>query len=410
MDYFVAYFSKILNPTLNLQLGDIQKLPFCEDETIKEYVIYKVKTNIRLSTNDWDSFETSWDFKRSPLIHKYEDISDEEANELDAITFAVIGYLGTKKSEEVFKDHDFRVCPIEGAYYNYRDQANEDFYHLKMNEEDLNSIFIDIYGLQDELQPEEDESMVTVHRIYDTKAEIPVEMQKSRYALTKKEVVQQFVSYAVGCMFGRYSLDKDGLIYAGGNWDKDAYRSYEPDEDNVIPVLAEEWFSDDIVNKFTEFVKAVYGADSINANMRFIEDALGKSIRDYLVKDFYVEHIKTYQKRPIYWMFSSPKGYFNALVYLHRYNEDTPNIVLRYLRDFRSKINSEINALERENSSTSARQLNNYRLIADDLNDYEQILYSVAISNISLDLDDGVKVNYNKLGKALKEVKGLNKE
>lgn len=264
------------------------------------------------------------------------------------------------------------------------------FNKLKANEEELNRIFIDIYGLNEELTPGEDDSDVTVR-----KADI-------------NRDIRSFVSYAVGCMFGRYSLDVDGLAYAGGAWNISKYTSFIPDEDNVIPVLGDEWFRDDIAARFKEFVNSVYGEETLSQNMKFIEDSLGMSIRSYFSKEFCNDHLKVYQKRPIYWMFSSPNGYFNALVYLHRYNENTISVVLKYLRELRSRISTEISALERENRSSSAKKLINYRKMAEDMDVYEQILYPIAMNHIPLDLDDGVKVNYDKLGKALKLVKGLN--
>ena len=341
-------------------------------ETDSEDVVNIVMSNVKFSKQDWDSFETSWDFKRSPLLAG-------------------------------------QCSSIRDAYIAYRDKANADFYQLKANEEELNRIFIDIYGLQDELKPEEDEKMVSIHRIYDSEDEISESMKKSQYALTKKDVIEDFISYAVGCMFGRYSLDTEGLAYAGGPWNPDKYSSFIPDRDNVIPVISDEWFTDDIVFRFREFVKAAFGEASLSANMKFIEDALGMSVRNYFTKEFYNQHLKVYKKRPIYWMFSSPKGYFKALVYLHRYNENTATVVLGYLRQMRSKLSTEISALERENNSRNAKTLVNYRKIAEDLDDYERILYPIAMENISLDLDDGVKVNYTKLGDALKKVPGLEK-
>ena len=183
-------------------------------------------------------------------------------------------------------------------------------------------------GLQDELSPEEKDEDVTV-----------------RKAALKRDM-QSFGSYAVGCMFGRYSLDYEGLAYAGGDWDSSRYVSFQPDDDNVIPVLDDEWFSDDIVSRFKIFVRTVFGPENYDANLRFIEKALGKSLRDYFMKDFYSNHLKIYQKRPIYWMFSSPGGSFNALVYLHRYNKNTVDVVLRYLRDYRTKIQAQIKVLK----------------------------------------------------------------
>ena len=359
-------------PTLDFHEGPIGCIPFVNMSIYKDKTDALVKSNIDFSKSDWDSFETSWDFKRFPLL-----------------------------SDKRFS--------LEDAYTAYRDKANADFYQLKANEEELNRIFIEIYGLQDELKPEEDEKMVSIHRVYDSEEDIPDVMKDSQYALTKKDIVKEFISYAVGCMFGRYSLDVEGLAFAGGEWDSSKYSSFIPDKDNVIPVLSSEWFKDDIVFRFRDFVKVTFGEDSLAENMRFIEDSLGMTIRNYFVKGFYNHHLSTYKNRPIYWLFSSPKGYFNALVYLHRYNENTPSVVLSYLRQMRTKLSTEISALERENSSRNAKTLVNYRKMAEDLDEYERILFPIAMENISLNLDDGVKVNYAKLGKALKKVSALEK-
>lgn len=415
----VNYLADILNPSMHFKLNDYERIPYVLGGPLD--VVFICNDNIKLSKKDWDSFESSWDFKRSPLLESLTEPSYEEQVEMDNVTFAVMGYLGSDKADEVFYANRpiRKVCPLEFAYGKYRDQANEDFYHLKMNEEELNRIFIDIYGLGDELKPEEEEKMVSIHRIYDSESEIPLEEKEDEngkkkkvrmpYAMTKMDVIEDFISYAVGCMFGRYSLDVEGLAYAGGEWDESKYSSFIPDSDNVIPVIADEWFSDDITFRFREFVKVTFGEESLSANMKFIEDSIGMSIRSYFVKEFYKHHLKIYKKRPIYWMFSSPKGYFNALVYLHRYNENTPNVVLRYLRQQRQKLSSEISALEREDNSRNAKTILNYKKIAEDLDDYERILYPIAMENISLDLDDGVKVNYAKLGNALKKVPGLEK-
>ncbi len=410
-----------LSPTLDFHEGPLGRVPYIESENNKTTIESLVKENIKLSKSDWDSFETSWDFKRSPLLEPLVEPSYEEQVQMDNDSFSVMGYLGTEKTDEVFYANRpvRKVCPLEFYYEKYRDRANEDFYHLKMNEETLNRIFIDIYGLQDELKPEEEEKMVSIHRIYDSEDEIPLEEEEDEngkkkkvrmpYAMTKKDVIEDFISYAVGCMFGRYSLDVDGLAYAGGEWDSSKYTSFIPDSDNVIPVTSDEWFSDDIAFRFREFVKVAYGEETLDANMRFIEASIGMSIRSYFVKEFYKHHIKMYKKRPIYWLFSSPKGNFNALVYLHRYNENTPSIVLGYLRQLRAKISTEISALEREDSNKNAKAIVNFRKVAEDLDEYERILYPIAMENISLDLDDGVKVNYAKLGNALKKVPGLEK-
>lgn len=370
-----SLFLKFLAPTLDFHEGPLARVPYYDFDNAN--VGQLVEDCITMAQYDWDSFETSWDFLYHPFVKWSKVLWD-----ITSIGASMYGYYGY---------HPEVSCPLELCYMLWQGECNERFNQLKANEEELNRIFIDIYGLQDELTPEEDDSDVTVR-----KADLNRDMRS-------------FVSYAVGCILGRYSLDVSGLAYAGGSWDSTKYASFIPDEDNVIPVLSDEWFTDDIAFRFREFVKVVFGEETLAANMKYVEDALGMSIRNYFTKEFYKDHLKVYQKRPIYWMFSSPKGYFNALVYLHRYNENTPSVVLSYLRKFRDKLTTEIGALERENNSKNAKKLVNYRKMAEDLDDYERILYPIAMENISLDLDDGVKVNYAKLGEALKKVPGLEK-
>ena len=365
-------FQLILSPTLSFEIGQLNSLPFIRINDNRIDIL--ARKNIELSQNDWDSFETSWDFVRHPMLPIYWDNG--------------YAYL------------------LSNFYEMYKERTNETFFELKKNEEELNRIFIDIYGLQDELTPEEDDSMVSVHRIFDDKSEIPESMRKGQYALTKEDVVKSFISYVVGCMFGRYDADKHGLVFAGGDFDISSYHGgygIVPDSDNVIPILGDSWFKNDAETYLIMFVEKQFGHDTLNENIKFIENALGKSIREYFYKDFYNDHLKTYQKRPIYWMFSSPKGHFQALIYMHRYNENTANVVLDYLRQFRDKIRLQIKLAE---ESKDMKKIVEYENIDKDLNDYEvNILYPLAIQHLTFDLDDGVKVNYQKLGKALKPIK-----
>ncbi|MBQ7643843.1 MAG: BREX-1 system adenine-specific DNA-methyltransferase PglX, partial [Spirochaetales bacterium] len=369
---------RAISPTINFEVGQIASVPIIHDSRKNESVIHIVDENIFVSKQDWDSFENSWDFKEHPLVGYSKALWDGAG-----IAAHIDHYYGK---------HMPVSCPLELCFLLWQGECNERFSQLKANEEELNRIFIDIYGLQDELTPEEDDSDVTVR-----KADL-------------KRDMQSFVSYAVGCMFGRYSLDYEGLAYAGGEWDASRYSSFVPDDDNVIPVLDDEWFSDDIVAKFKKFVKVVFGPESYDANLRYIEKALGKSLRDYFTKDFYSNHLKIYQKRPIYWMFSSPGGSFNALVYLHRYNKNTVDVVLRYLRDYRTKIQAQIKVLKGNGDAQSMKELIRYEKIDKDLDEYDQMLYSLALKHVELNLDDGVKVNYGKLGRALYPVDGLNRE
>jgi hypothetical protein len=400
----MQYLMNILSQTMNYEVGNVKSIPIIFDSNMNELVERTVNQCIFYSRNDWDSFETSWDFSIHSLL-------DKKIIETDGFAFEddqeLQEYLGNDEYNKIFHSgiDGSRTAwsPIEFAYLRYKDWANKAFFHLKKNEEELNRIFIDIYGLQDELTPEEDDSMVSVHRIFDSKAEIPESMKKGQYALTKEDVIKSFISYVVGCMFGRYDASRLGLAFAGGDFDISSYSEFVPDADNVIPVLGDSWFKNDAETYFIKFVEKVFGHDSLNENLKFIENALGKSIREYFYKDFYKDHLKTYQKRPIYWMFSSPKGYFQALVYMHRYNENTANIVLDYLRKFREKIQFQIKLADEAGETKKKVE---YENIDKDLNDYEvNILFPLAIKHLTFDLDDGVKVNYQKLGNALKPIK-----
>ncbi len=440
-DYWLAflnsavatYYIDAFNPTVNTPVGDILSLPAILNIDNQSSVSLFVKQNIEISKSDWDSFETSWDFKRSPLLKPLKEPSDEELAEMDDVTFAVMGYLGSDKVEEVFySDRDIKdVCPLQFAYEKYRDQANEDFYHLKMNEEELNRIFIDIYGLQDELKPEEEEKMVSIHRIYNSESEIPYEEKEDEdgkkkkvrmaYAMTKKDVVKNFISYAVGCMFGRYSLDVEGLAYAGGEWDESKYSSFIPDKDNIIPITEKDYFDDDILTRFIEFVKVCYGETSLEENLSFIADSLeGKGtprdvIRSYFINDFYKDHLKMYQKRPIYWLFDSgKKNGFKALIYMHRYQRDTiARVRTDYVHEIQNRYRAGIEEIEKrigDASSTSEKvKLEKKESLlnaqAEEVRVYEEKIHHLADQMIPIDLDDGVKVNYAKFKDVLAQIK-----
>lgn len=422
-----------LSPTLDFHEGPLGRVPYIESESDKTTIEDVVKENVKLSKSDWDSFETSWDFKRSPLLEPLVEPSYEEQVQMDNDTFSVMGYLGPDKADEVFyANRPIRMMgPLEFAYEKYRNHANENFYHLKMNEEALNRIFIDIYGLQDELKPEEEEKMVSVHRIYDSEAEIPLEEKEDEdgkkkkvrmpYAMTKKDVIKNFISYAVGCMFGRYSLDFEGLAYAGGEWDSSKYSSFIPDKDNVIPLTEEEYFDDDILSRFIEFVKICFGEESIEDNLAFIADALeGKGtprevIRSYFLNDFYKDHLKMYQKRPIYWLFESgKKNGFKALIYMHRCQKDTvARVRTDYVHEIQSRYRAEIEDIEKRKetvSSTSEKvKLEKREALvkakAEEVRIYEEKIHHLADQMIDIDLDDGVKVNYAKFQDILAKIK-----
>ena len=373
---------KVMNPTINTGSGTVGKLPLVYSLDYKSVVINIAKKNIILSHSDWDSFETSWDFQKHPMIMNVSRISD--------------------------------------AYAKWSDECAERFEQLKANEEELNRIFIDIYGLQDELTPEVEDKEVTVNRFYDSKKAIPESMKGSSYALTKLDAVKSFISYAVGCMFGRYSLDKEGLIYAGGEWDDNNYRVFAADKDAIIPVCDDEYFEDDIVGRFINFVKVVYGESDLEDNLQFIADTLGGNgsardvIRNYFTNGFYADHCKTYQKRPIYWLFDSgKKNGFKCLVYMHRYQKDTiARIRTDYLHEQQARYRTAIADLQAQiaEAATSTRvrlqkQLKKLQEQADEALAYEEKIHHMADQMIGIDLDDGVKHNYEIFKDVLAKIK-----
>ena len=344
------YISKIINPTLNQNVNDTLRIPYYG---FSEKASNCASKCIEISKIDWDAFETSWDFQHHPLLRK--------------------------------------VSTIAGAFDQWQIECDDRFNQLKANEEELNRIFIDIYGLQDELTPEVEDKDVTVR-----KADLGRD-------------IRSFISYAVGCMFGRYSLDVDGLAYAGGEWDSSKYVSYAADKDNIIPICDDEYFEDDIVGLFVKFVKTVYGVDTLDENLKFIADALGGKgqpkdvIRNYFLSDFYSDHCKIYQKRPIYWLFDSgKKNGFKALIYMHRYQPDTiARIRTDYVHEQQARYRTALANLEQRiaNASTGERVKLNRKLTTlqaqdTEIRTYEEKIHHLADQMISIDLDDGVKKNY----------------
>ena len=294
------------------------------------------------------------------------------------------------------------------------------FQQLKANEEELNRIFIDIYGLQDELTPEVADKDVTVHRVFNTKDDVPESMKGSNYVRTLRDEIVSLISYAVGCLFGRYSLDMDGLAYAGGEWDVSKYQTIIPDADNILPICDDDYFEDDLTGKFVDFVRVVYGEDTLEENLKFIADALGgkgtprEVIRAYFLNDFFSDHCKTYQKRPIYWLFDSgKKNGFKALIYLHRYQRDLlaqmrTDYVHEQQERYRTQLSHLADALEHASGADKIRLTKQQKKLQDqsrELQIYEEKIHHLADQNIELDLDDGVKVNYAKFGDVLAKIK-----
>ena len=309
---------------------------------------------------------------------------------------------------------------ISEKYAAWKAECEERFLQLKKNEEELNRIFIDIYGLQDELTPDVADKDVTVHRVYDTKDDVPESMKGSNYIRTMHDEIVSLISYAVGCMFGRYSLDTDGLAYAGGEWDASKYQTFMPDRDNIIPICDDDYFDDDMTGKFVRWVETVYGADTLEENLKFIAGALGgkgsprEVIRSYFLNDFYADHLKTYQKRPIYWLFDSGrKNGFKALIYMHRYRPDTiARLRTDYVHEQQSRYRTAIDDLRQRLNGASgsehvklSKQLAKLEAQAEEIRLYEEKIHHLADRMIAIDLDDGVKVNYAKFEDVLARVK-----
>ena len=309
---------------------------------------------------------------------------------------------------------------ISDKFTAWQAECEARFQQLKANEEELNRIFIDIYGLQDELTPEVADKDVTVHRIFNTKDNVPESMKGSNYVRTLRDEIVSLISYAVGCLFGRYSLDVEGLAYAGGEWDASKYQTIIPDADNILPICDDDYFEDDLTGKFVDFVRVVYGEDTLEENLKFIADALGgkgsprEVIRSYFINDFFADHCKTYQKRPIYWLFDSgKKNGFKALIYLHRYQRDLlarmrTDYVHEQQERYRTQLSHLADALEHASGADKVRLTKQQKKLQDqsrELQAYEEKIHLLADQNIELDLDDGVKYNYALFGDVLAKIK-----
>lgn len=362
------------NPTLNYQPSDIAKIPVIYPKTQNEKRLIEtfVRENCIISKMDWDSLETSWDFKAHPFL-------DKEFNPM---------YLDLKTG--------LPNKTIESAYDIWDYFSEQQFLKLKSNEEELNRIFIDIYGLQDELTPEVEDKDITIRKA------------------DRERDIKSFISYAVGCMFGRYSLDEEGLIYAGGEFDINRYKKFIPTTDNVLVIADDDYFEEDIVNRFVEFVKITFGEEPLEKNLDYIAETLGvktgetsrQAIRRYFLKDFYKDHVKIYQKRPIYWQFDSGRqNGFKALIYMHRYDSSTAAVVrVDYLHKLQKKYEAEAGRLNKMlESDLPARDVAAAKKKRDKINkqiqeclEYDQVIAHVSNLKINIDLDDGVAVNYEK--------------
>lgn len=384
------YILHILNPTMSFQSGNIGAIPVVDNAVVSMEIKKKVINCINICKEDWDAYENSWDFIYHPLVNSRTEI-------------------------DVFNSRNMLLSAI---YQTWEQECESRFSQLKSNEEELNRIFIEIYGLQDELTPEVEDKDITVRK---------ADLQRD---------IRSLISYAVGCMFGRYSLEIPGLVYAGGEWpplDKavearknhpeadpdvcswtDAYGPFIPDLDNCIPILDSDYLPDDIVGRFIDFIQIVYGEEALEENLDFIAGALGgkgttsrEVIRNYFLKDFYKDHLKIYQKRPIYWLFDSGKqDGFKALIYMHRYNEDTIGRVRAdYLHKVQERYENEVRAIDamqehildpRQRAAGEKRKEKLFRQIKET-KEYDERIGHLALERIAIDLDDGVKVNYGKV-------------
>lgn len=381
-----SFLLRMLAPTLDFKLTHVLSLPFAAQSSTS--LVQNVEGAMDAAKSDWDAYETSWDFTTLPLVSS-----------------------------------DHRAETLKDTYARLRSHWQDTTDKMRRLEEENNRIFIGAYSLQDELTPEVPIEEITLtcnpaYRYGGDKSEAELE------DLLHADTMREFVSYAVGCMFGRYSLDEPGLMLANqGEGFEDYLKripepSFLPDRDNVIPVLDGDWFADDIADRFRQFLRVTFGEEHFAENLAFIETALGKDLRRYFLRDFYDDHVRRYRKRPIYWMFSSPKGSFNALIYMHRYRPDTIGVVLNgYLREYRSKLAAHRAQLETVSINADASQAEKTRAlkeierlgtVIEELDAYERdILYPLATQRIEIDLDDGVKVNYARFGNALKPIKGL---
>ncbi len=401
---FVRTVIPVLNPTVHFHIGYFDLLPWPE-KLEGDSVEPLVNRLVEISTQDWNQYELSWQFRTSPLCR-------------DSFSLLKTSYIS-----------------LRNTWFELVSEA-------QTLEEQNNTLFIVAYSLSDSLTAKVPEHEITLtcnplYRYGENKGESELE------ALLLADTMREFISYAVGCMLGRYSLDAPGMILANQGDTVEDYRrivaekraangetredlSFEPDEDNVIPILNGDWFPDDITERFKRFLKVTFGDDHFEENLRFLEDAIypdnadaktRKTVRDYFLKDFYSQHVKMYKKRPIYWLFSSPKGTFNALIYMHRYRPDTVSVVLKYLRDFQTKLQSHKQHLQSIADSADAKKADKTKALKEitqltkdlkELEDYERkVIYPLASERREIDLDDGVKHNYPLFGEALKKIPGL---
>ena len=376
-----AAYLNVISPTLNTNVDDIRATPYIEKD--KETVVATVRKCISLSKTDWDSFETSWDFKRHPLL----DCMEEAEREIPVVRYDENG---------LYSDSEIEIyISVENAFLKWQAICEDRFQQLKANEEELNRIFIDIYGLQDELTPEVEDKDVTVRKA------------------DRERDVKSLISYLVGVVMGRYSLDVPGLAYAGGEWDASKYQTYHPDEDGIVPIYRGIGMEDGLTAQLIVLLKRIYGEDTYRQNIDFIAESIGhnrnesseEALNRYLNDVFFANHLKIYQKRPIYWLFTSGKNSgFKCLIYMHRYTRDTlARINSRYFLPESTRLKNELEELVGRLAKAEGRdkvrlEKERQKLAAsyNEAIEYGQVLDHMANQYIEIDLDDGVKINYAK--------------
>lgn len=377
-------FFAFLSPSLTFGIGEMAKVPYKIDESKNQSIIAMTESNIDIASTDWNSFEVSFGFKCHPLVPSAHERTEQPSCAMNSDACAA------------------SVSLISERFRRWSADCDDRFNQLKANEEELNRIFARIYGME---------------------GEVPIEVPDDKVSVRRANLVRDvksLISYGVGCIMGRYSTFAPGLILADAQQTVDDFKAkvsnagFLPDDDAILPVLDGEWFGDDIVAQFRKWLEVTYGAETLDENIGFIEDTLGKGLRKYFVKDFYKDHCATYQvtgsgKRPIYWMFASPKGSFQALVYMHRYTPSTVGQILtKYLREYIEKLNATIGQLDQSDRAADNRRADKYRAAVRELSDWERtVIYPLANERVDIDLDDGVRKNYNKFPRALAKVAGL---
>lgn len=377
------YIFKMLNPTINLQVGDFKNFPvIIGEKSIVDKVVDLSRRCVELSKEDWDLFENSWDFKSFPLIQKKGKISE--------------------------------------AFEALKSTVNERFTRIKVNQEEINKEVIALYGLDEILDSRVSDNAMTVHKIYESKDEIETEMKGNSYILTKRDIIESLISYAVGCIFGRYSIDKDGVVCTSAMLDVNEYESFKPDNDDIVPICDDEYFGDDIVSRFENFISVAFGSEYLEDNLKYIAYSIGDKgtprqiIRNYFLNDFYTYHLRVYQKRPIYWLFDSgKKNAIKCLVYIHRYKPDLlARIRTEYVHEQQARFRTIISELEgRVNSAEGSakinlkKQLDKVKEQADELHGYEEKIHHYADQMIEINLDNGVKDNYFIFNDVLAKIK-----